>query len=264
MFKFTIQNKFGTSLKGLARVMQQKYRRTLDSMNGKTLKRKQMTDSGEVVPGQLKRKKKKLIGVLKERFYPSRSTDQTALLEKLGDLEEDDIAAHEQVYGEHRDAVQLLFNLSPNMLTCVPHFFDHPSHCQSHFEHLAGMSLVENVQADFGHQFELISSVLNVWCRTEASKLRMEAADLRCIELQGSKIPQYVHLLRELTLFWHQNLGGFIRFPQEQEQHSPHILCREVRGGMTFDLHMEQTKVLTGKGYSILLRYLFFHGKLPH
>lgn len=246
-------------LTGLARVMAQTYRRKIDQINGKDRKRKEIPDSTEVVPGQQKKKKKKVIGVVRDRFYPNKSPDsETALLDALNNLGSSDAVCREKVFEEHREAIQLRFNQSLDMFTCIPGFFDSAIHCQKHFEYLGGTSLLDNIETDFSEQFDLIKSVLNVWCRTEAYKLRMETAELRCKELQGSRIPMYVGLLRELSYFWHQDLGGFIRIPEEDEPNSPHLLCRELPGTIQFDFHMEQKKVLRGMTLSTAIA-AFFH-----
>jgi hypothetical protein len=246
------------SCKGLARMMGQKYRRTLDSMNGKTVKRKEATEQGEVVPGQQKRQKKRLIGVVRVRFYPPKDTDVAPFLQALDAIEDNTVAARENVYKDHREAVQRIFNLSPDIKTCVTGFFDDPIHCQTHFEYLAETSILDTVEGNFSDQFDDIQSVLNVWARTEASKQRMEAARVRCLELQGSKIPLYVCFLRELTQTWHQKLGGFVRFPDEEEMNSPHLLCVERPGDMVFDIHLEQRKVLSGMKLTTAIAS-FFH-----
>jgi hypothetical protein len=77
--------------------------------------------------------------------------------------------------------------------------------------------------------------------------------------LQGSKIPLYVCLLRELTHIWHQKLGGLVRFPNEEEPNSLHLLCVERQGGDTvFDIHLEQRKVLSGMTLTTAVAS-FFH-----
>jgi hypothetical protein len=78
--------------------------------------------------------------------------------------------------------------------------------------------------------------------------------------LQGSKIPLYVCLLRELTHIWHQKLGGLVRFPNEEEPNSLHLLCdeRPPGGDMVFDIHLEQRKVLSGMNLPTAVAS-FFH-----
>jgi hypothetical protein len=246
-------------IKGLARVMSQKYRRIIDKRNGKDLKRKEIPDVPEVVPGEQKRKKKKVVGVIRHRFFPDKnSKDDVALLDALRHLESSDPCDRERVYEKNRVGVQLLFIKSLDILSCVPRFFESPVHCQKHFEYLGGTNVLENIQSDMSEQFEVVKSVVEVWCTSEASKLRMEAAELRSKEIQGSQVPVYVGLLRELSYFWHQDLGGFIRFPEEAEPNCPHLLCRELRGTTEFDFHLEQKKVLRGMTFPVALAS-FFH-----
>jgi hypothetical protein len=217
----------------------------VDQQNGKTLKKKERTEDQDlVVQGQPRQKKKrKLVGVLREKFYPTDNRN-ASLLEDLKNVDAADLSAREKVFSEHRDAIQILFNQSVNILSCVPGFFDDYTHCRHHFEHLAGMSLVQNVVDELDTQMGFVKKVLNVWCRTEVSKNRLEAGIMKSVEFHGSKIPEYVALLRELNQVWHKNLGGLFRVPAEKESNSPHILCREVSGAMYFDIHVEQTKVL--------------------
>ena len=239
--------------------MAQKYRRKIDHLNGRDQKRKQFPESKDVVPGQQKKKKKKVVGVVRDRFYPTKNPDsEIALLDALLHLESSDADTREKVFKMHREAIQLLFNKSSDLFNCVPGFFDSPIHCQMHFEYIGATSLLENIESDFGNQFELLKSVLEVWCRTEAFKQRMKTAELQCKDLQRSRIPLYVSLIRELSFFWHQELGGFIRYPEEEEQNSPHLLCRELPGAMEFEFHMEQKKILSGMTLSKALAS-FFH-----
>ncbi len=68
-------------------------------------------------------------------------------------------------------------------------------------------------------------------------------------------------LLRELTHIWHQKLGGLVRFPDEEEPNSLHLLCVERPpggGDMVFDIHLEQRKVLSGMNLPTAVAS-FFH-----
>ena len=175
--------------------MAQTYRRRIDRLNRKDRKKKEFAESTEVVLGQQK-KKKKLIGVDKVRFYPEKNSEKvSALLEALNTLERTDPDSLEDVFSKHRDAVQLQFNQSLDILTCVKGFFNSPIHCRKHCEYLGGTSLQENIDSDFRQEFDIMQCVLTNWCRTKAYKLQMESAELQCKELQGSKIPLYVALL---------------------------------------------------------------------
>lgn len=227
-------------------------------MNGKVIKRKNDAEANPVLIGQHHRKKRKLVGVLRERFYPASDGKAHLLLDDLRNLKPGDEAAKEIVFSEHRETIQHLFTQASSISTAVPGFFNHPSHCRFHFEHLAGMSIVKNIEEELDTQMELIREVLNVWCRTEASKKRMETADILSREQQGSKIPQYVCLLRELTFMWHKNLGGLVRYPQEEELSSPHILCYETQQLLRFDVHVEQRKVLGNLSFADAVAS-FFH-----
>jgi len=228
-------------------------------MKGKEAKRKAEADDDGLPLGQTQpRKKKILVGVHRHLFYPSRSGDPDTLLEGIGKLDSTDAIAREALYSGHRDTIQRLFTCSANICTTVPGFFDDPSHCRNHFEYLAGMSLQKNVEEELEIQMGHVKKVVKVWCRTEGAKKRMESADLLSKELQGSKVPQYVCHLRELTLVWYKKLGGFIRFPGEEEKGGPHIVCHETTVGLRFDIHSEQKKVLGNLSFPTALA-TFFH-----
>ena len=63
--------KYGAFLIGLPRVLQQKFRRIIDKKAGKTIKRKERAEDDDTeMMSQPLRKKKKLVGVLREKFYP--------------------------------------------------------------------------------------------------------------------------------------------------------------------------------------------------
>ncbi len=72
----------------------------------------------------------------KVRFYPEKNSEKvSALLEALNTLERTDPDSLEDVFSKHRDAVQLQFNQSLDILTCVKGFFNSPIHCRKHFEY---------------------------------------------------------------------------------------------------------------------------------
>jgi hypothetical protein len=232
----------------------------LDQKNGKVLKRKESAEGDSLGPpeGQPMRKKKKLVGVLREKFYPAESGDQASFLQELGNADSSNVTEREKVFRAHRNTIQVLFNQSEDGFSCVPGFFDHPVHCQLHFQYLAEMSLLQNVEDELGILMDQVKKVLHVWCRTEASRQRMEVAKTKSLELQGSKIPLYVALLRELTLVWHKNFGGLIRITGEEESSGPHILCREGKCAMSFDIHVEKKKVLEDLTFTSAIAS-FFH-----
>jgi hypothetical protein len=163
--------------------MQHKFRRMVDKKNGKIIpKRKEITNVPSPPQPQL-RKKNRLLGVLRERFYPAGEGNPAALMEaltRLADdaLDEDEASARERVFAAHRDAIQTLFNRSlaaasssggggrGMFLFLVPGFLDSAEHCRVHFEHLSGaVSLADNVVAELDNQLVLVKKVLYVWSR---------------------------------------------------------------------------------------------------
>jgi hypothetical protein len=243
---------------GLPRVLQCKFRRLVDQKNGKERKRAEIRDDAAENLGQHTRRKKILIGVQREKFYPPGSPDLPELLAALRTVDVHDAGARESVYSDYRNGIQLIFVHAQTCFSCVPGFFDDPIHSRNHFEYLAGMSLQKNVEQDLDLQFDLVKRVVGVWCNTEATRKRMEVAATMCMEQQGSRIPEYVAVARELTLFWHKNLCGLFRYPSEEELSNPHILCREAAGSMRFDIHTNQQKIFQDLTLSSAISS-FFH-----
>jgi hypothetical protein len=173
-------------------------------------------------------------------------------------LDTSDHISREKVFSEYRNTIQLIFNASPNLSTALPAFFDHSSHCEHHFEHLSGISIVKNIEEELEVQMSNIKSVLNVWCTNEAANKRLQTADLLSKEQSGSQIPLYVCHLRELNFALHKRLDGLIRFAGEKETNSPHIVCHDSSDPLLFDIHFEQKKVLQDLSFPCALAS-FFH-----
>jgi hypothetical protein len=109
---------------GLARVMQQKYRCEADKLLGRNNKRKEREDAqhAEEKPKQ-PRKKQKLMAVIRDRFYPDSIGEPDRLLRDLESITgEDDPQSREQIYSQHRNAMQHLFLSSSTITSCVPGF----------------------------------------------------------------------------------------------------------------------------------------------
>jgi hypothetical protein len=206
---------------------------------------------------------------MRDRFYPTSTGNIPGLLSALTSIVDNDgdKDAREQVYESNREAVQTLFNTSADMFSCVPGFFDDPSHCQRHFEHLSGMSIVSHIEKDLGDHMYLVGEVVNLWCSSHAARSRIQNAKLKSLEQKGSQLPVYVCLLRELNYHWHKSFSGMIRYTFEEESHSPHILCREVGDTLVFDIHVEHKKIfseLTLAGALAAYYHICFIGQLKY
>jgi hypothetical protein len=212
---------------GLPRVIQAKYRRMMEKRIGKTTNNLGAGTENINLFHQAT-KKRYLVGVLRDRYYPIQEGDPAALLEALKSLDNDsdyDFTRRESVFAAHRNAMQILFNQSAgDFLSRVPGFFRHPRHCESHCDHLTGRSLRSSVEEEFSLQLGLIRKVLNSWGLNEEAKQRLAEASAKSLEHQACQI------LRELSFVWHQNFGGFIRRFEEPAPPSagPHLMCRET------------------------------------
>jgi hypothetical protein len=98
---------------------------------------------------------------------------------------------------------------------------------------------------------------MKAMCSTKEFRLNLEIAKLKGSELNGSIIPEFICLLRQLNMEWHNTAGAFLRFPGEPEDDSPHIFCPDGVGSNKFDLHAEYEKVYTDLNFSEALRAFF-------
>jgi len=95
-------------------------------------------------------------------------------------------------------------------------------------------------------------------CPTKEFALHLEIAMLKGIELNGSHIPEFVCLLRQLNSEWHKKAGGLFRFPTEPEDdNSPHFFCPHGPASVKFDVHVEQKKIFSDLNFSEALRAFF-------
>jgi hypothetical protein len=117
----------------------------------------------------------------------------------------------EAAFGAYRSSIQKLLTSSANMHSAVPGFFSNPSHCQKHFEWLTNTSIVAKVAEEIPRQFQYLKFVLQTWFPTKDFWLKAEAAKLKCNDHDGSKIPEYIFLLRELTQVCSCNFYGLKR-----------------------------------------------------
>jgi hypothetical protein len=122
---------------------------------------------------------------------------------------------------------------------------------------LTGKNIAETIEMEMPRQFKLVKCVVLKLCSTKEFMLNLEIARIKGAEQNGSIIPEFVCLLRQLNMEWHRSQGGLLRFPSETEEDSPHILCTNGVGSVQFDLHVERKKIFTGLNFSEALRAFF-------
>lgn len=181
--------------------LSQKYRRIIDKKNsiksaGTGEETENMRGGGD--PKPKKRKLPQVYGVDKTKFYPSKELPMEEnladYLESLSTKEE-----REAAFSANRSTVQKLLTTSSDMYSAVPGFFLDPLHPQEHFQWLTNYSVVEKVDEEIPRQFQHLKFVLQNWCPTKDFGLKTEAAKLKCDAHDGSKVPEYIFLLRELN-----------------------------------------------------------------
>jgi hypothetical protein len=169
-------------------------------------------------------------GVDQSKFSAANSAkvdkDLVEHLKTLVDLEE-----REEAFAGNRNAVQKLLTSSLDMLNALPGFFENQCHCQRQFEWLTNSTIVDRINQELSVQFGYLKLVLTSWITTKDFRMRAEAVRIKSAEQDGSKIPEYIFLLRELTQLWHNNRSGFIRTAQEDGTSSPHIVFIETTSG---------------------------------
>lgn len=198
-------------------------------------------------------------GVSQEKFYPKGDGKIQEFLQDYDVVDINDSDEKEALFEKYRETVQILISRrTTNFLSCVPGFFVNQLHLKNHFEALANHSVTEAIDNEIVEAFKDLKMVLNIWCQDdEELQNRKKYASLKRNECNGSMIPEYVHLLRELTLVWHENLGGFIRYEGEQESNSPHIVAYKS-DPLCFSVCLEQTTVFQNLTFTCALAS-FFH-----
>jgi hypothetical protein len=207
----------------IPKALSQKYRRLIDKMNsGKALGKRKNQEETEKKPK--KARLPRVYGVDQAKFYSGDplADDLVNVLETLYGVNE-----REFEFSRNRPAVQKLLTNSVDIHSSVPGFFDDVIHLKNQFEWLTNSSIVDKINDEVPRQFGLLKLVLEDLYPTQEFKLQAEAAKLKCGDRFGSKIPEYVFLLRELTMVWHSSRSGLIRTPEETAPSSPHIVFTE-------------------------------------
>ncbi len=254
-----------TGISSLPKALQQKFAKMLDQKHGviKQKKRRDLPDgnSAHTAP----KKKRKVYGVHSDKYYVSGTEGQMNFLGMLDSLESAE--EREELYSENREDVQNILSSSTDMFSAVPGFFNTLTHAENHFQWLTGKNIAQTIEAEVPRQFRLMKSVVQTMCATREFRLNLEIAKIKGGEQNGSIVPEFVCLLRQLTVEWHKNPGGLLRFPSEPESDSPHILCPEGVGSIKFDLHVEKKKIFADLNFSEALRAFFsvsFIGNLEY
>jgi hypothetical protein len=239
-------------ISALPKVLRQKFSRMLEDKAGVVKRREAPDDTDEQ---QARRKKRKVYGVSSERYYIAGTADNRTFLSDLDNM--DSTEKREQFFCRHRENVQHILSTSVDLLRCVPGFFSHLSHINTHFEWLTGKNLVANIEKELPRQFRLLKGVVVHMCPTKEFQLSLEIAKIKGAERNGTYIPELICLLRELNMLWHKNRGGLLRYPSEPESNSPHIFCRHGLDGLQFDLHVEQKQVFSALNFTEVLAAFF-------
>lgn len=245
-----------TGISSLPKALQQKFARMLESKNGLSSEKKKKRDlPDENSEHQIPKKRKKVYGINSDKFYVKGTEEQDNFLREAECV--DSVEEREAMFVVRRKDVQHRLITSKDMFTAVPGFFSHLSHAENHVEWLTGKNIAKNIQAELPRQFKILKCVVQNMCSTKEFRLNYEIAKLKGSEQNGSITPEFVCLLRQLNMEWHQNAGGLLRFPGEPEDQSPQIFCPDGAASVQFDLEVEGKKVYSGLNFSEVLRAFF-------
>jgi hypothetical protein len=208
----------------------QKYRRIIDKLNAKGHTGK---ENDEEAAPKKKTRVGHVYGVDQAKFNASsKVVVDNNLVEHLEGLY--DPNEKEEAYAANRSAVQKLLSSGLEMLPAVPGFFEDQRHCQFQFEWLTNKTIVNCINKEIPTQFEYLKLVLSHWITTKDFRLRAEAIKLKCADLDGSKIPEYVFLIRELSQLWHSKKSGLFRTDEEEGPTCVHIVYKETTDGYRY------------------------------
>lgn len=244
-----------TGIRSLPKAMQQKFAKMIDLKNGveKAKKRRDLPDDDCEYPQP--KKKKKVYGIQSGKYYVKSSEDVESFLAELNNVNTTE--EKEAMYSQNRKDVQHCISTCKDMFTAVPGFFDSLSHVESHFQWLTGQNIEQNIGKELPKQFRLVKCVVEKICATKEFRLNYEIAKLKGSEHNGSFVPEFVCLLRQLNIEWHKTPGGLLRFPSEAEDDSPTIFCRDGPASVLFDVHVEKKKIFTELNFCEALRAFF-------
>jgi hypothetical protein len=244
-----------TGIRSLPKALQQKFAKLRNDKDGvvRQTKKRDLPDDAQKPP--VPKKKKKVYGIRSERYYVETSEDLELFREEIESLPSTE--EKEAKFSAHRAEVQKLVRSKTDPFSAVPGFFEALCHAESHFEWLTGQNLAKNIETELPRQFRLIKSVVEKLCVSKDFVLSMKRASLKGVELNGSYVPEFICLLRQLTFEWHKTQGGLLRFPGEPESASPNILCVDGPASVAFDVHAEYKKVFSQLNLCEALRAFF-------
>jgi hypothetical protein len=244
-----------TGISSLPKALQQKFSRMLESKHGPVKKKKKRDLPDENSKVKVPKKKKRVYGVRMDKYYVDKSEKQDTFLEELEYLTATE--EREAMFSDNRNDLQHKLVNSLNIFCAVPNFFDSLCHAENHFKWLTGKDMSKHIETELPRQFKIAQCAVKEMCATKEFRLNLEIAKLKGSEQNGSIIPEFVCLLRQLTIEWHKTAGGLLRFPSEPEDSGPHIFCPDGVGSVNFDLHVDNEKVYTNLNFSEAIRGLF-------
>jgi hypothetical protein len=214
-----------SGVEGMPFVMQQRYRRRRDQSIGR-YQTPQLTKPEDVKSEKVNRKRKKNVygaDQLKYHVLSSKSKEEfIAALEEINDPTE-----REQLFAHNRDILQEILRNSLFVFDDLPQFFENDGHIRTHFEWVTNRSIVENIHEQMDRQMNYLKLVLEKLAPNKEFYCNMESANVKTAEMDGCITPQHVTLLRELNLLYHKTRSGFLRYEDEEECNSPHIVVTE-------------------------------------
>jgi hypothetical protein len=207
----------------LPKSLSQKYRRIVDKHNSGNSLIKQKSQEESRKRGK-KGRLPQVYGVVQTKFFPTDKNEVNIeqFLDPVAGTEE-----REQVFASHRTTLQRLLTSSADIHSAIPGFFDEICHLQTQFEWLTNSSIVSTINKEVPRHLGMLKLVLEDLYPTEEFRLNAEIAKLKCGDHSGSKVPEYVFLLRELNMVWHKTRSGIIRSPEEPAPCSPHIVIND-------------------------------------
>jgi hypothetical protein len=196
----------------LPKVLRQKFSRLLEEKNG-LVGGKRKPDLPDGSCKQPSKKKKKVYGTPKQNYYPPGSAGKDTFLAELKYVES--VQEREEMFKNNRDDVQYFISTSIDMFGAVPGFFADLTHSRSHYEWLFHRNIADNIDRELPAKLKILRAVVVNLCPTKEFRLKLELANLKSKEHNGSYVPEYICLLRQLNLVWHKTHEGLFRFPTE-------------------------------------------------
>lgn len=256
--KFTARGTGGPSgLKTLPKILQQAFRRMRDKTNDNHDARENGFDDEETHK-KLPKRKAQVYGVDQKKFYSTAKRSRQEVMREL-DLCVGDYEAREELFTANREFIQQILTGSLHIFEAVKGFFDDGRHLKLQFEWLTNRNILDNINSHASSQFNYLEQVLKRWIPTQDFENRLESARLKSNMINGSLVPIRVCLLRELNQHWHKTQSGFLRYPDEEEVESPHLVCSDDGDeGFLFSLHAEKKEVFSRLSFHDALA-AFFH-----